>query len=37
MSELIPKKALVHMHYGDTLKTVKNEDLLPWAFSEDDL
>lgn len=37
MSELMPSKALVHMHYGDTLKTVQNIELLPWAFSEDDL
>lgn len=37
LSELMPKTALVHMHHGGTITTVKNEELLPLAFSEEDL
>ncbi len=37
LSELMPKEALVHMHYGNTITTVTNEELLPLAFSEEDL
>ena len=38
MSELMPKNALVHLtnNKGDS-KTLLNKDLLPHAFSEDDL
>ena len=38
MSELMPSEALVHMsnNKGD-IKTVLNKELLPFAFSEDDL
>ncbi len=37
MSELMHKDVPVHMVYGNNIKTVLNKELLPWAFSEDDL
>jgi len=38
MTELMPSEALVHMcNNKGEIKTVKNKDLLPFAFSEDDL
>ena len=38
MNELMPSDALVHLTNGNgEIKTVKNVDLLPFAFTEDDL
>ena len=38
MSELMPLDALVHMYNNKgEIKTVLNKELLPFAFSEDDL
>ncbi len=38
MNELMPADALVHMtNNKGEIKTVLNKDLLPYAFSEDDL
>ena len=38
MTELMPSEALVHMSNNKgEIKTVKNKELLPFAFSEDDL
>ncbi len=38
MSELMPADALVHLaNNKGEIKTLKNRDLLPYAFTEDDL
>lgn len=38
MRELMPNEALVHLvDKSGNIKTIKNEELLPFAFTEDDL
>ncbi len=38
MSELMPSGSLVHLaNNKGEIKTIKNKDLLPYAFTEDDL
>lgn len=37
MNELILPDVKIHMVYGDEVTTVENKDLLPYAFTEDDM